>query len=89
VKLDPDAKFTYSGPDSGVGQKVNWQSKHRDVGVGSQEIIESVANKRIETRLDFGPEGTAASGFDFNVTGGTTNITWRFKTDVGYNSMMR
>ena len=89
VQIDPKAKFSYSGPDSGTGQKVNWQSDNESVGTGSQQIVESVANERIETALDFGPQGTATAGFDFAPDGQATKVTWRFKTDVGNNPMMR
>ena len=89
VTLDPNAKFTYSGPAQGKGQKVNWQSEREDVGVGSQTITKSEPNKVIETALDFGPQGTATAGYDFVEEGGKTTVTWRFKTDTGNNPMMR
>lgn len=89
VQIDPNAKFKYSGAPVGVGQKVEWQSELDNVGTGSQEIIESVANQRIETALDFGQHGTATAGFDFQPSGDATVVTWRFKTDVGNNPMMR
>lgn len=89
VQIDPTAKFTYSGPDAGTGQKVNWQSANEKVGTGSQKIVESVENQRIETALEFGPQGQATAGFDFEPTGQTTKVTWRFNTDTGYNPIMR
>lgn len=89
VKLDPNAKFTYSGPDQGVGQKVNWQSDRDDVGTGSQTITQSDANKVIETALNFGPQGKATAGYDFVEEGGKTTVTWRFKTDAGNSPVMR
>ncbi len=89
ARKDPDMKVSYSGSASGKGQKMSWQSDKKDVGSGSQEIVESVADKRIETKLDFGEQGTAVAGFDFAPEGDATNVTWRFKTDVGNNPMMR
>ena len=89
VKLDPKAKFSYSGPAQGEGQKVNWESERDDVGIGSQTITKSEANKLIETALDFGEHGTATAGFDFKEDGGKTHVTWRFKTDAGNNPVMR
>ncbi len=38
--IDPQAKYTTSGPGSGVGAKSSWAG-NKDVGNGSQEIIES------------------------------------------------
>ncbi|MGI9426807.1 MAG: SRPBCC family protein, partial [Hyphomicrobiaceae bacterium] len=69
--------------------KVQWQSDLDSVGTGSQEITESVADQRIETALDFGQQGTATAGFDFRPSGEATVVTWRFKTDVGNNPIMR
>lgn len=89
VQLDPNAKFSYSGPAQGKGQKVNWQSERQDVGTGSQEITASETDKLIETALDFGEHGTATAGFDFQQDGATTNVTWRFKTDAGNNPIKR
>ena len=36
--LDPNIKYTFEGPESGVGQKMNWTSDNADVGSGSQTI---------------------------------------------------
>ena len=89
VQLDPNAKFAYSGPTQGKGQKVNWQSDRDDVGTGSQTITASETNKLIETALDFGKHDTATAGFDLEEGGNKTNVTWRFKTDAGNNPVMR
>jgi hypothetical protein len=89
VQLDPNAKFSYSGPDAGVGQKVRWQSDDDNVGTGSQEITESITDERIETALDFGAQGNATAGFDFEASDRATKVTWRFKTDVGNNPVAR
>ena len=89
VQLDPNAEMKYSGPDGGVGQKVNWKSDNQNVGTGSQEITESVTDERIETALDFGAQGTAMAGFDFEPNDNATKVTWRFKTDVGNNPVSR
>ena len=58
---DPNARYQYSGPDSGVGARVSWQSDHPEVGSGSQEIIESEEFNWIKTKLDFGAQGTATA----------------------------
>lgn len=89
AQIDPNMKVTYSGADQGKGQKSSWTSENPNVGNGSQEITDSVANERIETKLDFGKQGIATAGFDFAPEGQGTKVTWRFKTDTGYNPMMR
>src|SRR5690349_24392643 len=37
--LDPNITYTFEGPESGLGQQMNWSSEHADVGKGSQTII--------------------------------------------------
>ena len=86
---DPGMKQTYSGPQSGVGQKVAWESAQDDVGTGTQEIIESVAGKHVKTALNFGDMGTANATFDLEGFDGGTKIVWGFTTDTGNNPMMR
>ncbi len=89
AKRDPNMKQTYSGPASGVGQKVAWQSDHDQVGSGTQEIVASDPNKSVKTALDFGDMGTADAVFSLEGFDGGTRITWGFTTDVGNNPMMR
>ncbi len=86
---DPDMQQRYEGPDSGVGQKVTWASEHPEVGSGSQEITESVANRRLRTALDFGGQGTAVASFDLQQEGSGTKITWGFTSDLGFNPIAR
>ena len=86
---DPAMQQRYEGPESGVGQKVTWASEHPQVGSGSQEIIESVANQRLRTALDFGGEGTAIAEFDLQPEGSGTKVTWGFTSDLGYNPIAR
>lgn len=45
---DPQAKFDLSGPASGVGAKLSWQSDVKQVGDGSWEIVESVPGKSVK-----------------------------------------
>src|SRR6185436_21056296 len=40
MKLDPNVKNTYSGPESGVGAVCSWDG-NSDVGAGSCTIVES------------------------------------------------
>ena len=88
-KIDPNAKFEYTGPASGVGQKVSWASSDREVGTGSQEIIESVDNQMIRTALDFGADGKANATLHLKPAGNGTEVTWGFSFDTGYNPISR
>ena len=84
---DPNMKQTYSGPPSGVGQKVAWDST--EFGAGTQEIVASEPNKLVRTALDFGDQGTANAAFSLEPMDGGTRVTWGFKTDLGNNPIGR
>ncbi len=86
---DPETKLTYSGPESGVGNTLNWSSDDPQVGTGSQEIVESVTNQSVQTALDFGPMGTAAAAFVLQPNGDQTQVTWGFESELGMNPMTR
>lgn len=80
---DPDVQVIYSGPDSGVGARMVWTSDNPQVGSGTQEIVASVENARVETALDFGDMGTAGARFDLTGTDAGTSVTWGLDTDMG------
>ncbi len=83
---DPEARYTYSGPDRGVGAAMAWESDNPHVGNGSQTIIAVEQDKLVRTRLNFGPEGDAESVFKLApAANGGTEVTWGFETDLGYD----
>ncbi|UTW45857.1 SRPBCC family protein [bacterium SCSIO 12696] len=86
---DPNTRYQYSGPESGVGSKMAWQSDSDQVGSGSQEIIKSEPYNYVETTLDFGAQGTANANYRITSTGELTSITWSFDTDHGWNLLSR
>ena len=86
---DPDVQLAYSGPDEGVGAKLDWTSDHPQVGNGSQMISASVPNEKVTTELDFGDMGTAVANFDLVENNGKTQVTWGFETDMGNNPVGR
>ncbi len=84
--LEPDAKYRYSGPESGVGAGMAWEGKQ--VGRGSQRIAESVPHSRIAVALDFdGSQATAT--YTLAAEGDGTRLTWALDSDHGYNLMGR
>ncbi len=89
ARIDPKTEYEFEGPSSGKGQKVTWSSTHEHMGIGSQEIIESVPNKSVRTALDFGEHGTANATLLLEPDGEGTKVTWGFTTDTGYNPMAR
>lgn len=89
AKIDPQTQYTFTGPDSGKGQKVFWSSENASVGKGTQEITDSVANRRVATKLDFGAQGQAKAAFDLAGDGVGTKVTWSFETDLEANPASR
>ncbi|MGV6850506.1 MAG: SRPBCC family protein [Marinibacterium sp.] len=89
LERDPNVQLTYSGPEAGVGNTLEWQSDNPNVGSGRQEITLSKPNDRVETALDFGPMGTAMAYFALLGEGNTTDVTWGFASDMGNNPMGR
>lgn len=75
---DPDARYDFTGPQSGVGAKMSWSSDQADVGVGSQEIIAVEPDRSVTTRLNFGPEGDASAMLTIEPQGNASKVTWSF-----------
>jgi len=77
MKLDPNVKNTYSGPESGVGAVCSWEGNN-DVGAGSCTIIESKPGELVRCRMDWKRpmEGTATVDFTFKPAGDKTVVTW-------------
>lgn len=86
---DSRTQYTFSGPASGPGARMEWKSDHPDVGQGSQQITESEPNRHIESALDFGERGKGKATFDLGPAGAGTRVTWRLETDVGNNPLSR
>lgn len=85
LKLDPNVKNTYSGPDSGVGATCAWDG-NSDIGAGSSTIIESKPNELIRMRMDWKRpmEGTSAVDFTFKPEGDKTVVTWAMYGTNGF-----
>ena len=82
AERDPNADFTISGPDSGVGARLSWSGEPHLVGSGWQEIIASTPNEQIDVMLDFDSQGVANSRFIFQAVGDATLITWSFDSEL-------
>jgi carbon monoxide dehydrogenase subunit G len=74
VAGDPSIQNTYSGPESGVGAKVQWTSEKS--GEGTQTITLSERPTRIETALDFGDMGQPNADWTFEPAGDGVRVTW-------------
>lgn len=80
--LDPNIKYTFEGPESGLGQQMNWSSENADVGSGSQTIIRYEPPNFVETQLDFGMRGKPVASFDLVPATAGTNVTWTFRSNL-------
>jgi hypothetical protein len=85
LKLDPNVKTTYSGPDSGVGAVCSWDGNN-DIGAGSCTIIESKPNELVRSRMDWKRpmEGTSTVDFTFKPAGEKTVVTWAMYGKNGF-----
>lgn len=86
---DPNMVMDFSGPESGVGNVMVWQSDVREVGNGRQEITALTQNQEVRTVLDFGDMGTAEAWWQLADANGATTITWGLDADMGNNPMGR
>jgi hypothetical protein len=52
ARRDPGTKYAFTGPDSGAGAAMTWQSEKH--GAGRQRITASVPDEKVTAALDFG-----------------------------------
>jgi hypothetical protein len=83
MKLDPNVRNTYSGPESGVGAVCSWDG-NRDIGAGSCTIIESKPGELVRCRMDWKRpmEGTATVDFTFKPEGGKKAFKEKFTGQI-------
>ncbi len=89
LAADPETELAYSGPEEGVGNRLEWSSENPRVGSGSQEITASEPDERVETALDFGDMGTGRAWFDLAPQDGATEVTWGLVADMGNSPVGR
>lgn len=80
AKLDPDAKNTFEGPESGQGAKFRWEG-NEDVGEGQMTILESKPGELVRINLEFIKPfpATCTTDFSFKPEGEGTEVTWDMK----------
>jgi hypothetical protein len=65
--MDTTASYTYSGPESGAGQALHWDSKVKNVGKGSLTIAELVEDSMVNMDLAMdGGGGVAKATYTLN-----------------------
>jgi len=89
MKVDPNVKNTYSGPDSGVGAVCSWEGNMK-IGAGSATIIESKPGELVRERMDWKRpiEGTSTVDFTFKPAGDKTLVTWAMYGKNGFLGKM-
>ena len=85
LKVDPNVKNTYSGPDSGVGAVCSWDG-NKDIGAGTSTITESKPGELVRERMDWKRpmEGTSTVEFTFKPQGDKTLVTWAMYGQNGF-----
>ena len=86
LKLDPNVRNTYTGPDAGVGAVCSWQG-NGEVGAGTATITESRPGELVRFKMDWKEpmSGTSTVDFTFKPEGDKTVVTWDM---YGPNSYM-
>jgi uncharacterized protein YndB with AHSA1/START domain len=87
--LDPNTRYTYSGPDTGVGARMEWQSDDSSVGSGSQEVLAVEPGRSVTNKLDFGSQGQATATITLAPEGDGTRIVWAFDSSFEGNFLGR
>ncbi|MEZ5585762.1 MAG: SRPBCC family protein [Sedimenticolaceae bacterium] len=85
ASIDPDTRYRFDGPEQGVGSRMSWESGNNQVGQGSQEIVASTTNERVETDLVFGDKGNGRAVFLLEPEGSATRLRWQFNTGFGWD----
>src|SRR5690606_17113456 len=93
VLHDPQARLKLSGPDAGVGARLDYTSGVKSVGDGSWEIIESDPGDRVLYALENKARGDDKR-MEFRLQtsgrgGRNIEITQRYKVDYGWNLLGR
>lgn len=89
AKLDPNTRYTYEGPESGVGARMSWVSENPNVGSGSQWIVEAVENKMVKNGMAFGDmKGDYFATLELEEVPEGTKVTWHYDGDVKGTGMV-
>ncbi len=86
AKIDPNAKSTYSGPESGPGSSMAWSGNNK-VGEGRMTIMDNQPPSVIHIKLEFlrPMKATNIAEFLFKADGNQTTVTWSMS---GKNNFM-
>lgn len=83
---DASLKYTYEGPEEGVGAQQNWTSDN--MGTGFMKLLEADPEKGIKYELFIDMKNfksTLHGEMTFESVDGQTNVTWTDRGDSGSN----
>lgn len=79
---DPQVNYRFTGPEGGVGARLEWSGDPRRVGTGWLEITESQPRTRLRMQLVLEQQGQAETTMRVQRIAGGARVTWRFDTDL-------
>ncbi len=85
AKMDPNAKNTFEGPESGVGAGFSWEGNN-EVGAGRMTITDVKPNELVQLRLEFTKPfaATNTTVFSLKPQGNGTEVTWTMSGTNGF-----
>ena len=93
ILRDPRVQLTYSGPDSGVGARMDYVSTNERIGKGSWEITESIPREKVAYKIESRERGSnKRTEFSFRPTGRNNRnveITQTFDVNYGWDLIGR
>ena len=93
VLRDPKVQLKLSGPDAGVGARLDYTSTVSQIGSGSWELTESEPNKLIQYKLENNQRGSNKTmRFELEPTGRSgrnVQITQKYHVDYGWSLLGR
>ena len=93
INHDPRMQLTTSGPETGVGAKLDFRSNSGVIGAGSWEVVDSVPGEKVVYALDVPGRGTdKRMTFTFERTGQrnqNVKITQRYTVNYGWDLIGR
>jgi hypothetical protein len=84
---DPSMQKTFSGIDGNKGFVYAWDSKDKNVGAGSQEIINILDGTRIDYKIEFlrPMKNTGTSSFVVDkIDENNSSVSWIFQSPVKF-----
>ena len=83
AERDPETKYEFSGPGTGVGSKMTWRSEDPNVGNGAQETVEYEPGTMVKSELTFeGFDTPSYATFTLKPADGGTHVTWSFDANM-------